>query len=103
MNKEQFSSVYSNVVDFLKSAYVNPVTEIPVVALIMGGMLVEDVHLSLLMDKLEKEVTPHFVYVYEEDCRHVKIVMDRIIERFLLHSDDTDDEVSLARIQFKCV
>lgn len=90
-----FSSILSNLVSYLENCYLNAVTEIPSVALLTGiNMPDHAAQFTTLGEQIKKNISPHVVVLYSDDCPNIKTLMENMINQILSVVDSNLESVS---------
>ncbi|GJQ82482.1 hypothetical protein Trydic_g14472 [Trypoxylus dichotomus] len=84
LNKETFSSILIDLVNFIKDSYSDEVSEIPAAALLTGINMPDHVaQFSTLLNTIRQDITPHVACVYSQDCQNIKMFVENMIDQFV--------------------
>lgn len=94
-----FTSVLENLVTSVKSAYDNPVTEIPTATLLTGiNMPDHSAQFSALKRAIRKDVTPHIAMLKSEDCQSLKHLTENFVFQLVNNIDCDSADVRLCNV-----
>lgn len=79
-----FSSILTDLVQFIKDSYLSKVSEIPTAALLTGINMPDHVaQFTTLMKKITQDVSPHVACIYSQDCQNIKSCIENMINQFI--------------------
>ncbi|CAH1997447.1 unnamed protein product [Acanthoscelides obtectus] len=98
LNDNMFSSVLSELVQFVGSSRKSAVEEIPTAALLTGiNMPDHAAQFSTLINKIQQNETPHVACLYSQDCVNIKNMIENMINKLMNSEGETiDDEYAMA-------
>lgn len=87
-----FSTVLSNLVEFVGRSYRNVETEIPAAALLTGiNMPDHRAQFTALSKQIKEQVSPHVACLYGQDCQNLKYLVENMINQFVNDDRCADD------------
>lgn len=94
LNKNTFSSILTDVVQYVKNSYSGEKTEIPAAALLTGINMPDHIaQFTTLVQQIRQDVSPHVACVYSQDCQNIKCLVEHIINQFINKNMPLRDEV----------
>nr|CAH7723359.1 unnamed protein product [Callosobruchus chinensis] len=105
LNDNMFSSVLSQLVEFVGNCHNTTGEEIPTAALLTGiNMPDHGAQFSTLINQIKQTETPHVVCLQSQDCTHIKNMMENMISKFIncdspLENEDEDDQKTIKKNQ----
>ncbi|XP_050314452.1 origin recognition complex subunit 3 [Anthonomus grandis grandis] len=90
-----FTTMTTDLVQYIKDCHKNPVNEIPTAALLTGiNMPDHEAQFKNLEKQLKRDVTPHVAFLTSQDCANIKFLIEKLIYQYVNngHLDDTDEE-----------
>lgn len=97
-----FASVLYNLVSYIDNVYKYPVNEIPSAALLTGiNMPDHGAQFRTLTKQIRRQITPHVVCLYSQDCQNVKSLVENMIGQFINVTEDQDIEEEVKRRKIK--
>lgn len=100
LNDNLFSSVLSNLINFVKISHNDIVNEIPTAALFTGINMPDHGAQFASLSKQLKETTPHVAYLQSQDCQNIKYFMENMINEFV-NGDEKDDSFETEKPHIK--
>ncbi|CAH1997449.1 unnamed protein product [Acanthoscelides obtectus] len=93
LNDNMFSSVLSELVQFVGSSRKSAVEEIPTAALLTGiNMPDHAAQFSTLINKIQQNETPHVACLYSQDCVNIKNMIENMINKLMNSEGETIDD-----------
>ncbi|XP_056635382.1 origin recognition complex subunit 3 [Diorhabda sublineata] len=96
LNDNLFSSVLSNLINFVKTSHNDVVNEIPTAALFTGINMPDHGAQFESLSKQLRETTPHVAYLQSQDCQNIKYLMENMINEFV-NGDLKDDSFDVVK------
>ncbi|ERL84124.1 hypothetical protein D910_01470 [Dendroctonus ponderosae] len=92
LTESMFTSMTSDLLNFVKTSHQNDVTEIPTAALLTGiNMPDHDAQFASLKRQVKEDVSPYVAFLSSQDCGNVKSLMEIMISQFIGLSDDREE------------
>ncbi|XP_017783134.1 PREDICTED: origin recognition complex subunit 3 [Nicrophorus vespilloides] len=103
LNSDMFSSILSNLLNFIDGSYCKPVTEIPAGALLTGiNMPDHAVQFETLKSSINEKISPHVAHLSSQDCPSLKNLVENMINQFINEDIDYDlDEENVKSTKVK--
>ncbi|CAG9832857.1 unnamed protein product [Diabrotica balteata] len=93
LNYNLFSSVLSNLIDFVKTSHNDTVKEIPTAALFTGiNMPDHAAQFAALSKQLKESITPHVATLNSQNCQNIKYFMENMIGQFINDDEYLDED-----------
>ncbi|RZC34411.1 origin recognition complex subunit 3 [Asbolus verrucosus] len=93
LNNEMFSSVLSNLVNYIRECYKSPVTEVPAAALLTGiNMPDHSAQFKTLKKEVKEHISPHVATLNGEDCQNLKYLVENMINQLIKDENQSSDE-----------